>query len=110
MGRQLKKYGAAILKLESAVDSGKLDELKTKLNKFQLFSGAYRNDKVKRAKIVEAVEDGKADVVKTEYAKLVEFTDSKTRLKGAPVPKGARVVDLGSSGSGTAKFAVDALA
>merc|ERR1712060_777519 len=117
MGRQLKKYGSVILKLESAVNSGDLAAIKPKLQKFELFSGAYRNDAKTRAtveditdKIIEAVQDGKADVVKTEYAKLLQITDLKKKLKGAPVPKGARIVDLGSSGSGTAKFANDELA
>merc|ERR1711948_224857 len=109
--------GAQILKLQSTVEKGDLVAIKSKLNKFELFSGAYRNDMKKRAaieeitdKIIEAVQDGKADTVKTEYSKLIEFTGLKGKLKGAPVPKGARVVDLGSSGSGTAKFANDEFA
>merc|ERR1711920_437812 len=92
-------------------------EPQRQLQKFELFSGAYRNDGKKRAtieditdKIIEAVQDGRADTVKTEYSKLLEFTGLKGKLKGAPVPKGARIIDLGSSGSGTAKFAVDEFA
>merc|ERR1712061_638819 len=115
--RQMKKFGAQILKLESSINSGDLAAIKPKLQKFELFSGAYRNDAKKRAtveeitdKIIEAVQDGKADTVKTEYSKLLEFTGLKGKLKGAPVPKGARIVDLGSSGSGTAKFANDEFA
>merc|ERR1719436_1122682 len=115
--RQLKKYGSYILKLESAVNSGDLAAIKPKLQKFELFSGAYRNDAKKRAtieactdKIIEAVQDGKADVVKTEYVKLLELTNLKEKLKKVPVPKGARIIDLGSSGSGTAKFANDEFA
>mmetsp|Transcript_17275 Transcript_17275/g.46069 ORF Transcript_17275/g.46069 Transcript_17275/m.46069 type:complete len:183 (+) Transcript_17275:103-651(+) len=115
--RQLKKFGSQILSLESAVSKGDLAAIKPKLQKFELFSGAYRNDRQKRAavedvkdKIIEAVEDGKADTLKTEYAKLLELTGLKEKLKRVPVPKGARVVDLGSSGSGTAKFATDEFA
>merc|ERR1719436_2049675 len=82
--RQLKKYGSYILKLESAVNSGDLAAIKPKLQKFELFSGAYRNDMKQRAKveditekIIEAVQDGKADTVKAEYVKLLETTGLK---------------------------------
>merc|ERR1711972_158802 len=117
MGRQRKKFGNAILKLEDAVNSGNLEAIKPKLQKFDLFLGSYRNDAKTQAqvqaitdKIIEAVQDGKKDVVKTEYANFLKLTNLKEKLKKVPVPKGARVVDLGSSGSGTAKFANDDLA
>jgi len=112
--RERKKYGSQILKLEGAVSKGDLEALKPKLRKFEILPAAYRNDAKMQAKvqditdkIIDAVQEGKKDVVKTEYDNLLKLTKLRDILKKVPVPKGARIVDLGSSGSGMSKFALD---
>merc|ERR1711972_1216550 len=100
--RAFKKYGSALLKLEPSVEKGDLKAIRPKLRKFELFAGAYRNQPAEFAKvsaiadkIIDAAESGKADLLKAEYANL---------LKGAPIPKGSRIVDTSSSVAGTAKL------
>jgi len=109
--RAFKKYGGALLRLESAVDKGDLESLKLKLRKFDLFTGAYRNqpDKLNRVsgmtdKIIDAVQAGDKATVKTEYANLLKYTELKKLLIETKPPKGARIVDTSSSIAGTAKL------
>merc|ERR1711974_195188 len=90
---------------------GDLAALKPKLRKFDLFTGAYRNqpDKLDKvtdmtSKIIDAVQDGNVAVVKPEYAALLKYTDLKKLLVETPPPKGARVVDTSSSIAGTMKL------
>merc|ERR1712061_20005 len=77
--RAFKKYGGAVLRLEPAVSSGDLQALRPKLRKFELFTGAYRNNPPKQeqvsvltGKIIDAVESGDKAAVKTNYASLLE--------------------------------------
>merc|ERR1711974_467932 len=101
-------YGGAVLRLEGAVEKGDLAALKPKLRKFDLFTGAYRNqpDKLDKvtdltSKIIDVVLEGNAAAVKAEYANLLKFTELKKLLVEIPPPRGARVVDTSSSIAGT---------
>merc|ERR1712217_620923 len=109
--RAFKKYGSALLKLEPSVEKGDLKAIRPKLRKFELFAGAYRNQPAEFAKvsaiadkIIDAAESGKTDLLKAEYANLLKETNVKYLLRGAPIPKGSRIVDTSSSVAGTAKL------
>merc|ERR1719382_1767844 len=109
--RAFKKYGSALLKLEDAVNSGDLTSIRSKLRKFELFTGAFRNDPGKQdkvsliaGKIIDAVESGDKASVKKEYASLLQVTDLKKLLVDMPIPKGSRIIDTTSSVAGTAKL------
>merc|ERR1712151_1162853 len=91
--------------------AGDLQSIRSKLRKFELFTGAYRNDPGKQdkvslitGKIIDAVESGDKATVKKEYASLLQITDLKKLLVDLPVPKGARIIDTSSSVAGTAKL------
>mmetsp|Transcript_91654 Transcript_91654/g.233140 ORF Transcript_91654/g.233140 Transcript_91654/m.233140 type:complete len:181 (-) Transcript_91654:107-649(-) len=111
--RALKKYGSAVLALEGAVAKGDLAAIKPKLRKFTLLCGAWRFEPSDFRKfsaiadaLIEGAENNKVDVVQAKYAQLLKETGLKQMLKGAPVPKGARVIDTGSSIAGISKLSM----
>ncbi|CAK0834432.1 unnamed protein product [Prorocentrum cordatum] len=81
----MKRYGPAIIKLQSAVDSGDMKAVLAKENKFKMLNTFWRNQPKDFAAqtevsedLLDAAADGQVDKVKTLYAKYMEKTELKT--------------------------------
>ncbi|CAK0804226.1 unnamed protein product [Prorocentrum cordatum] len=81
----MKRYGPAIIKLQSAVESGDMKSVLAKENKFKMLNTYWRNQPKDFAQqteisedLLDAAADGQTDKVKTLYAKYMEKSELKS--------------------------------